>query len=93
MTKKTTKPNPRKDPRSACCGAQFATGGVETRKIPTGFGFADASGRFQVDYIEVKSYTGFCLECGKDGKVEFSRRKVTKFPRSINRKIAAARRS
>ena len=81
--------NPRKDPRCHC-GGQFSAGGVETRKIPTGFGF-NGSPKFQVDYIEVKSYIGFCFKCGKDGKVEFSRRKVTKFPRGINRKIAAAR--
>ena len=78
------------DPRCNKCNGDFATGGVQIRKIPTGFGFAPGSASFQVDYIEVKSYTGFCLDCGDESPVEFSRRHVTKKPRGINRKIRAA---
>jgi hypothetical protein len=77
------------DPRCPKCKGQFSSGGVETRKIPLGFGFKDSSA-FQVDFIEVKSYTGFCMDCGKDGNVEFSRRKVTEFPKSINQKLGKA---
>jgi len=78
----------RLDPRCKC-GGQFSSGGVQTRKIPLGFGFAGSSS-FQVDFIEIKSYIGFCFKCGDETPVEFSRRKVSRKPASINRKIRAA---
>lgn len=79
------------DPRCNKCGGQFSAGGVQTRRLPLGFGFAPGSDKFQVDYIEIKSYIGFCWKCGDESPVEFSRRHVTRKPRSINRKIAQAR--
>ena len=81
----------RKDPRCKKCGGQFSAGGYSTRKIPTGFVFAGSNGRFQVDAIEIKAYIGFCMKCGSEEPVEFSRRRVTMYPASINRKIKAAR--
>jgi hypothetical protein len=82
---------PKRDPRCKKCHGQFSAGGVQTRRVPTGLGFVDGSAKFQVDFIEIKSYIGFCIDCGDETPVEFSRRNVTKFPKSINRKIAAAR--
>jgi hypothetical protein len=92
MSKKNKVRSTKKDPRCNKCNGQFSSGGVQIRKIPTGFGF-DPTGKtdkFQVDVIEVKSYIGFCWDCGDETPVEFSRRKKTKYPRSINNKIKAA---
>lgn len=84
----TKRASPKYDPKCPHCGGDFASGGTERRRVPLGFGF-NGSPDFQIDCIEIKSHIGFCIECGKDGKVEFSRRKVTLKPRSINRKIRA----
>jgi hypothetical protein len=78
------------DPKCPKCGGQFSAGGTIRRRIPLGFGF-QKSDKFQVDVIETMSYTGFCMKCGKDGEVEFSRKRKTIYPRSINAKIKAAR--
>ena len=83
------KNNPRKDPRCPHCKGQFASGGTYRQRFPLGFGFHDGSGKFVIDVIETRGYTGFCMDCGKDGKVEFSRIKKTITPAGINRKIAA----
>ena len=78
------------NPKCPKCKGDFASGGTVRRRIPLGFGFAGADGRFQVDVIETKSYTGFCMDCGKDGEVEFSRKHKTIYPRGINSKIKKA---
>lgn len=82
--------DPRHNPRCNKCGGQFSSGGVRTIRLPVGFGFQHA-GKFQVDLIEVKEYTGFCIKCGDTSPVEFSRRHLTRYPESINRKIREAR--
>jgi hypothetical protein len=76
------------DPKCNKCGGDFSAGGTIRQRIPLGFGFQD-SPRFQVDVIETMSYTGFCMDCGDESPVEFSRQKKTIYPRGINRKISA----
>ena len=78
------------DPRCNKCGGQFSSGGIERRRLPLGFGFAPGSDKFQVDFIEIKSYIGFCMSCGDETPVEFSRRRGSRKPAGINRKIARA---
>lgn len=79
------------DPKSKCCNAEFSVGGEFRQRIPLGFGFPDRSGKFKMEVIEIKGYTGFCMECGKDGRIEYSRKKKTITPRGINAKIKRAR--
>jgi len=76
------------NPRCPHCHGQFTAEGIETRQLPLGFGFKDSS-RFQVDCIQIKSYVGWCMSCGKDGKVEFSRRHVVKYPKLGKAKVTA----
>ena len=75
-----------KDIRCPKCKGEFVVEATTRRRFPTGFGFQN-SPAFQIDVIEVKSYRGFCLECGYTGEVEFSRRRRTLRPRSINNKL------
>jgi len=77
------------NPRCPFCKGDFSAGGTYRQRIPLGFGFKDSS-KFQVDVIEVCGYTGFCMDCGKEGKVEYSRQKKTITPRGINSKIKKA---
>lgn len=72
------------NPRCPHCKGEFSAESIERRRIPIGFGFKN-SDRFQIDCIEIKSYIGFCMSCGKDGKVEFSRRHVTRYPKLRNK--------
>ena len=88
MTKKKVR-STKKDPRCNKCNGEFSTEGVQKKRIPLGFGFKDSSA-FQIDVIEVKSYIGFCWDCGDETPVEFSRRRKTIKPRGINAKIRAA---
>jgi len=80
------------DPRCNKCKGPFASGGVERKRTPIGFGFVAGSTKFTIDYIETKSYIGYCMDCLDESPVVFSRRKGSRTPRSINNKIAAANR-
>lgn len=73
------------------CRGMLAYSGSFRDRLPLGFGFADGSGKFRIDCVERKGYAGECMKCDTKVLAVVSRRLVTKFPRSINRKLTAAR--
>jgi len=75
------------------CRGMLAYDGTFRDRLPLGFGFAPGSSRFRVDCVERKGFTGECMECGTKVLAVKSRRHVTRTPRGINNKLAAARKA
>ncbi len=74
-------------------GGAIAVTGEGHGNMRIGFGFRGS--KFVVDLVRQKVYTGFCMNCHKEGQfvVEGKGRIVTKTPRSINNKIRQAQAS
>ncbi len=74
------------------CGGQMAVEGTVTQDLPLGFGFVGGDTRFRMDALRRKGYYGFCLKCNAKGNWYIGNgRHITKHPKSINNKLAAAR--
>jgi hypothetical protein len=74
------------------CGGQVWYDGRYRKRLPLGLGFSDGSAKFRIDSVEIKGWFGQCAKCKSKIEAEVSRRHVTRFPASINRKIAQAQR-
>lgn len=72
------------------CGGEAMIEGTGSVRIPTGFGFAPGSIKFQVDAIRYSGFMGTCMKCGKRLLFWKTRSKTIRFPRNINNKIKAA---
>lgn len=75
-----------------CQSYEFMIDATVTDRLPVGFGFADNSGKFQIDMIQRKGYHGYCMNCQKENIVYYSRKHITRKPKSINNKLKLARR-
>ena len=72
------------------CGGMLAYDASMTQRLPIGLGFAPNSARFQIDVLERKGWRGECMNCYAPVFAIVSAKHVTRYPRSINRKIQAA---
>ena len=72
------------------CGGDVWVGGTATYRLPLGFGFHPGSNKFAIDSVQFKGWHGECEKCKKEVLAYTSRRVVTRTPRKLNRKIAAA---
>ena len=64
--------------------------GTMTRTLPYGFGF-HPNGKFAVDSVKYSGYFGYCMDCNSKVFNWTTKKAITKYPKSINNKLAEAR--